>query len=152
MSPRNNEGAIEVLLAEDNPGDVRLTREALKGSRIAAHLHVVANGEEALAFLRRQGKYAGVARPKLVLLDLNMPKKDGREVLAEMRKDPDLDCIPVVVLTGSEAEEDIIGTYKLHANCYVAKPAGADHFTSVVRSIEKFWLRVAELPPRCSSG
>lgn len=152
MSPRNNERAIEVLLAEDNPGDVRLTREALKGSRIAAHLNVVADGEEAMAFLRRQGKYAGAARPRLVLLDLNMPKKDGREVLEEMRKDPDLDCIPVVVLTSSEAEEDVVGSYKLHANCYVAKPTDVEPFTAVVKAIEGFWLRVAELPPHCRSG
>ncbi|MBI4458758.1 MAG: response regulator [Acidobacteria bacterium] len=142
---------IEVLLAEDNPGDVRLTREALNGSRIRINLSVAADGEEALAFLRRQGKYAGAARPQLVLLDLNMPKKDGREVLAEMKKDPDLDCIPVVILTTSDAEEDIIRSYKLRANAYVTKPTYVDQFKIVVTSIEDFWMRVAKLPPHCGT-
>ena len=140
---------IEVLLAEDNPGDVRLTRDALNGSRMRINLNVTANGEEALAYLRRQGKYAEVPRTQLLLLDLNMPKKDGREVLAEMKKDPDLDCIPVVVLTTSEAEDDIVRSYKLHASAYVTKPTYVDQFATVVKSIEEFWMRVAKLPPHC---
>jgi len=140
---------IEVLLAEDNPGDVRLTRDALNGTRMRINLNVAANGEEALAYLRRQGKYAEAPRTQLLLLDLNMPKKDGREVLAEMRKDPDLDCIPVVVLTTSEAEDDIVRSYKLHANAYISKPTYVDQYTMVVKSIEEFWMRVAKLPPHC---
>ena len=140
---------IEVLLAEDNPGDVRLTRDALNGTRMRINLNVAANGEEALAYLRRQGKYAEAPRTQLLLLDLNMPKKDGREVLAEMKKDPDLDCIPVVVLTTSEAEDDIVRSYKLHANAYISKPTYVDQYTMVVKSIEEFWMRVAKLPPHC---
>ncbi|OFV94248.1 MAG: hypothetical protein A3F68_08565 [Acidobacteria bacterium RIFCSPLOWO2_12_FULL_54_10] len=141
--------SVEVLLAEDNPGDVRLTREALKDSRVRVNLSVAVDGEEALAFMRRQGKYSGAPRPELVLLDLNMPKKDGREVLAEMRKDPNLVCIPVVVLTTSEAEEDIVSSYKFHANGYVTKPTYVDQFRVVVKAIEEFWMRVAKLPPHC---
>jgi CheY-like chemotaxis protein len=138
-----------VLLAEDNPADVRLTRDALKTGRTRINLSVAVNGEEALAALRREGKYAGAARPDLILLDLNMPKKDGREVLMEMRKDPDLDCIPVVVLTTSEAEDDIIRSYKLHANGYVSKPEYPEEFSEMVKAIEAFWLGVAKLPPHC---
>jgi two-component system, chemotaxis family, response regulator Rcp1 len=138
---------IEVLLAEDNPGDVRLTREALRGSRVRMNLSVVGDGEEAMAFLRRQGPYGGAARPSLVLLDLNMPKKDGREVLAEMKQDLDLASIPVVIFTSSEAEEDIIQSYKLHANSYVSKPTYLEQYTTAVKSIEDFWLRLAKLPP-----
>ena len=147
--PADLRRSIEVLLAEDNPGDVRLTRDALSGSRMRINLNVAANGEEALAYLRRQGKYAEAPRTQLLLLDLNMPKKDGREVLVEMRKDPGLDCIPVVVLTTSEAEEDIVRSYKLHANAYISKPTYADQFTTVVKSIEEFWMNVAKLPPHC---
>ena len=142
-----SEKPIEVLLAEDNPGDVRLTRDALKGSRIRMNLSVVSDGEEAMAFLRRQGNFATAVRPELVLLDLNMPRKDGRAVLLEMKKDPELECIPVVVFTTSDAEEDIIGSYKLHANSYVTKPTYVEQYASAVRSIEDFWLRVAKLPP-----
>jgi two-component system, chemotaxis family, response regulator Rcp1 len=138
---------IEVLLAEDNPGDVRLTRDALRGSRVRMNLSVVGDGEEAMAFLRRQGPYGGAARPSLVLLDLNMPKKDGREVLAEMKQDLDLASIPVVIFTSSEAEEDIIQSYKLHANSYVSKPTYLEQYTTAVKSIEDFWLRLAKLPP-----
>ena len=140
---------IEVLLAEDNPGDVRLTRDALRGSRLRMNLNVVGDGEEALAYLRRQGSYAKAIRPSLVLLDLNMPRKDGREVLAEMRGDPGLSCIPVVVFTSSEADEDIVRSYQLHANGYVSKPTYVEQYAKAVRSIEDFWLRVAKLPPRC---
>ena len=143
------ERPVDVLLAEDNPADVWLTREALKGLHI--NLCVVANGVDALAFMRRSGKFSGAARPALVLLDLNLPKKDGRQVLAEMRTDPDLDCIPVVVLTTSDGEDDIVHSYKLRANGFVTKPAGPDQFIEVIRSIEQFWIRVAKLPPHCRS-
>jgi two-component system, chemotaxis family, response regulator Rcp1 len=141
---------IEVLLAEDNPGDVRLTRNALQNSRIRMNLSVVVDGEEAMAYLRRKGNYAGAARPALVLLDLNMPRKDGREVLVEMRMDPNLACIPVVVFTSSEAEDDIVKSYELHANSFVTKPTYVEQYTAAVKSIENFWLRVAKLPPHCS--
>lgn len=149
--PQTQQRRIEVLLMEDNPADVRLTRDALDQGRMRINLHVVADGEEGLAFLRRQGKYAGAPRSELVLLDLNMPKMDGREVLREMSKDPSLDCIPVVVLTTSDAEEDVIRSYKLHANGYVTKPAYIEQFAAVVNSIEAFWMRVAKLPPHCGS-
>ena len=142
---------IEVLLMEDNPADVRLTRDALNQARMRINLHVVTDGEEGLAFLRRQGKYSGAPHSELVLLDLNMPKMDGREVLLEMRKDPALDCIPVVVLTTSDAEEDVVRSYKLHANGYVTKPTYIEQFAAVVRSIEDFWMRVAQLPPHCGT-
>jgi two-component system, chemotaxis family, response regulator Rcp1 len=142
-----NDAAIEVLLAEDNPGDVRLTREALRQGSVRMHLNVVADGAEAMAFLRREGSYTQAKRPSLVLLDLNMPKMDGREVLAAMKKDPNLVCIPVVVFTSSEADEDIVESYKLHANSFVSKPTFVEQYTSAVKSIEDFWLRVAKLPP-----
>jgi chemotaxis family two-component system response regulator Rcp1 len=137
---------IEILLVEDNPGDVRLTIEALKDGKIHNHLKVVSDGEEALAFLRRQGQYAKATRPDLILLDLNLPKKDGREVLMEIKQEKDLKRIPVVVLTTSTAEKDIIKTYDLHANCYVNKPVDFDQFTNVVKSIEDFWFTVVKLP------
>ncbi|MBI3894398.1 MAG: response regulator [Acidobacteria bacterium] len=138
---------LEILLAEDNPGDVRLTRDALKRSRLRINLNVAANGEDALAFLRQERKYAEAARPTLVLLDLNMPMKDGRQVLTEMRSDPNLACIPVIILTTSDAEEDIVRSYKLHANAYVSKPIHVSQFMAVVKSIEEFWMGVAKLPP-----
>lgn len=152
MSGQRAGKAIEILLAEDNPGDVRLTKEAFKGALVSANLSVATNGEEALAFLRQQGKYAEAVRPHLILLDLNMPRKDGRAVLAELKKDPTLDCIPVVVLTSSEAEDDIVKSYKLHANCYVSKPMDAARFREVVRSIEHFWLTTAALPKTCRTS
>ena len=136
----------EVLLVEDNPGDARLTLEALKDGKVLNRVSVVPDGVEAMAFLRRQGPYADVPRPNLILLDLNLPKKDGREVLAEIKADPDLKRIPVVILTTSEAEEDIARTYDLHANCYVTKPVDLDKFLEVVRSIEDFWLAFVQLP------
>ena len=142
---------VEVLLAEDNPGDIRLTREALSQSVVKMNLNVVMDGTQALAFLRREGNYGTAPRPSLVLLDLNMPKMDGREVLAEMKNDPHLACIPVVIFTSSEAEEDIVECYKLHAGGYVAKPTFLDQYTKAVKTIEEFWLRVAKLPPRCES-
>jgi len=137
---------IQILLVEDNPGDVRLTREVLKEGRISNTLNVVEDGVEALAFLRREGAYADAKQQDLVLLDLNVPKKDGREVLAEMKADPALRRIPVIVLTSSSAELDIHGAYDLHANCYITKPVDLDQFTKVVRSIEEFWLSIVKLP------
>jgi chemotaxis family two-component system response regulator Rcp1 len=138
---------IEILLVEDNPGDVRLTQEALKDAKVLNKLRVVSDGVEALAFLRRQGKYVHAARPGLILLDLNLPKMDGRKVLAEIKEDPELKRIPVVVLTISKAEEDIIKTYELHANCYITKPVDLEQFMEVVKAIENFWLTVVKLPP-----
>jgi chemotaxis family two-component system response regulator Rcp1 len=138
---------IEILLVEDNEGDVRLTREALKENKIRNNLNVVTDGVEAMDFLCRQGKHAEAPHPDLILLDLNLPKKDGREVLADIKSDEDLKRIPVVILTTSKAEEDIIKTYNLHANCYVTKPVGFEEFAMVVRSIEDFWLTVVKLPP-----
>ncbi|MDE3075448.1 MAG: response regulator [Chloroflexota bacterium] len=142
MTPR----PVEVLLVEDNPGDVRLTIEALKDGKIRNNLHVASDGVEALEFLRSQGKYAGAERPDLILLDLNLPKKDGREVLAEIKEDAGLASIPVVILTTSKAEEDILRSYALQANCYVTKPVDLDQFLSVVKAIEHFWLSVVTLP------
>jgi CheY-like chemotaxis protein len=137
---------IEILLVEDNPGDVRLTVETFKESKIYNKLHVVSDGVEALAYLRREGKYAGAVRPDLILLDLNMPRKDGRETLAEIKADPDLLRIPVVVLTMSEAEADIVKSYDLHANSYITKPIALDKFAQIVRAIEDFWFTVVKLP------
>jgi two-component system response regulator len=138
---------IEILLVEDNPGDVRLTREALKDSKILNRLSVVGDGMEAMAFLRREGEYADVPRPDLVLLDLNLPKKDGRSVLKEIKEDPILRRIPVVILTTSLSEQDIIKTYDLYANCYINKPVDLDQFINVVKSIESFWFSIVKLPP-----
>lgn len=139
--------SIDILLVEDNPGDVRLTQEALKEGKVLNKLHVAKDGVEALAFLRQQGRYANAIRPGLILLDLNLPKKDGREVLAEIKTDPEFRRIPVVVLTTSEAEQDIMQAYNLHANSYITKPVDLDQFVSVVASIEEFWLTVVKLPP-----
>jgi len=139
-------GSIQVLLVEDNPGDVRLTKEALKEGKMLNRVTVVGDGVEALSFLRRQGKYADAGQPDLILLDLNLPKKDGRQVLAEIKVDPGLKRIPVVVLTTSSAEEDILKTYDLHANCYVTKPVDLEQFMRVVKSIEDFWITVVKLP------
>ena len=137
---------IHILLVEDNPGDVRLSVEALKDVKVYNALHVVSNGVEALAFLHNEGAYAQAPHPDIILLDLNLPKKDGREVLAEIKADPHLKRIPVIVLTSSEAEEDIIRSYGLHANCYISKPLELDAFIKVIRSIESFWLTVVTLP------
>jgi chemotaxis family two-component system response regulator Rcp1 len=139
---------IDILLVEDNPGDVRLTIEALKEAKVLNTLATVSDGVAALAYLNRQGKYADASRPDLVLLDLNLPRKDGREVLAEIKKDPVLKRIPVVILTTSKAEEDIVKTYDLHANCYITKPVDLEQFMIVVKSIESFWLTVVKLPPK----
>jgi chemotaxis family two-component system response regulator Rcp1 len=138
--------SIEILLVEDNPADIRLTEEVLKGSKIRNALNVVMDGVEAMAFLRGEDKYKGFARPDIILLDLNLPKKDGREVLSEIKSDPDLRLIPVVILTTSEAEQDIIKTYDLHANCYITKPVDFDQFISVIKLIEDFWLNIVKLP------
>ncbi|MGD9160349.1 MAG: response regulator [Desulfobacteraceae bacterium] len=137
---------IEILLVEDNPGDVRLTQEALKEGKIINNLRMAKDGVEAISFLRREGEYADSARPDLILLDLNLPKKDGREVLMEIKKDEELRRIPVVVLTTSRAEEDIIRTYDCYANCYITKPVDFEQFINVVKSIENFWLSVVKLP------
>ena len=137
---------IEILMVEDNPGDVRLTQEALHEAKVRNNIHVVTDGVEALAFLRRQGRYASVPRPDVILLDLNLPKKDGREVLAEIKADLNLLRIPVVVLTSSEAEEDVLKAYNLHANAYITKPVGLEQFMDVVRQIEGFWLEIVKLP------
>ena len=147
MYDKSSVQGIEILLVEDNPGDVRLTREALKDGKIINKLHVAEDGVEALAFLRREGKYHNAVRPELILLDLNLPKKDGREVLAEIKADKELKRIPVVILTSSAAEQDIVKSYNLHANCYVTKPVDLDQFINVVKSIEHFWLTVVKLPP-----
>jgi CheY-like chemotaxis protein len=141
-----NEREIEILLVEDNPGDARLTTEALKEAKVRNKLSHLADGVEALAFLRRQGKYAAAHRPDLILLDLNLPRKDGREVLAEIKADDRLKRIPVVVLTTSQAEEDILRAYNLNANCYVAKPVDLDQFIKVVQTINDFWLTIVKLP------
>ncbi|MGA3105867.1 MAG: response regulator [Terriglobales bacterium] len=141
-----NTESIEVLLVEDSPGDVRLTREAIKDAKVHVKLHVVSDGAQAMAFLARDGEYAGVPRPDLILLDLNLPKKDGREVLDEIKKSPTLKSIPVVILTTSSSEVDVMRSYMLHANCYITKPVGLEGFLKVVKSIDDFWLSVVKLP------
>lgn len=141
---------IEILLVEDNVADVRLTTEALADAKVNNHLHVLRDGVEAMMFLRRQGPHAGAPHPDLVLLDLNLPRKDGREVLTEMKADPHLRRIPVVILTTSQAEEDILRAYDLNANCYVTKPVDFDQFIKVVKSIEEFWLTIVKLPQETS--
>ena len=138
---------VEILLVEDNPGDARLTREALNEAKIRNNLHHAMDGVEALAFLRREGKHEAAPRPDIILLDLNLPRKDGREVLAELKADATLFTIPVVVLTTSEAEQDIVRSYQLHANCYITKPVDLEKFLAIVRAIEDFWLAVVKLPP-----
>ncbi|MDP2046842.1 MAG: response regulator [Deltaproteobacteria bacterium] len=145
---RENCRPIEILMVEDNLGDVRLTQEALSEGKVRNHLHVVADGVEAMAFLRREGQHAHAPQPDLILLDLNLPKKSGPEVLAEIKADPELRRIPVVILTVSKAEEDVLKSYNLHANCYITKPVNLDQFLEVVKSIEDFWLTVVMLPPR----
>ncbi len=138
---------IRILLVEDSPSDVLLTREALASAKLRNDLHVCADGVEAMAFLRKEGRYAGVPHPDLILLDLNLPRKDGRQVLAEIKADEKLRSIPVVVLTTSKAEQDIMRAYGLHANCYITKPVDFGNFTEVIQSIERFWFTVVTLPP-----
>lgn len=144
----NDSQPVHVLLVEDNPADVRLTREVLADGKITNTLHVVADGEEAMAFLRNNGPFASAPRPDLILLDLNLPKKDGREVLAEVKSDPSLKLIPVVILTTSRSDRDILESYNLHANCYISKPVDLLQFMEVVRTIEDFWLSIVRLPSR----
>ncbi len=147
MNTRSILKPIDILLVEDNPGDVRLTIEGLKEGKILNNLNVVSNGVEAMAFLRQEGKYAEAPRPELILLDLNLPRKDGREVLAEIKNDDNLKRIPVVILTSSQAEQDIVKSYNLHANCFITKPVELDQFIGVIKSIEQFWLTIVKLPP-----
>jgi chemotaxis family two-component system response regulator Rcp1 len=137
---------INVLLVEDSPGDIRLTQEALKDAKMHINLHVARDGEEAMVFLRHEGEQADAPRPDLILLDLNLPKKDGREVLKEIKEDPTLMTIPVVILTTSASEADILRSYSLHANCYITKPVDLDGFLTVVKSIDNFWMSVVKLP------
>jgi CheY-like chemotaxis protein len=139
---------FSILLVEDNPGDIDLTRLALRDAKVHVRLHVATDGVEAIDFLRRRGTHAGAPRPDLVLLDLNLPRKDGREVLAEIKGDPELRTIPVVVLSSSEAERDILRSYELHANCYVTKPVDLDRLIEIVNSIEEFWMTIVRLPSR----
>ena len=147
MTLKKEGKSIEILLVEDNPGDIRLTREALRGGKVRNRLSVAENGAEAVAFLRKEGKHRAAPRPDLILLDLNLPRKSGFEVLMEIKADPELKRIPVVILTASEAEEDIVKSYDLHANCYIAKPVTLESFLQIVRSIESFWLMLVKLPP-----
>ena len=146
MQTPKNVRPVQILLVEDNPGDVRLTMEALKEAKVINQLTVVKDGIEALSLLRRQGQYAGAARPDLILLDLNLPKKDGREVLAEIKADDNLKQIPVVILTTSQDEQDVLKSYNLYANCYITKPVDLEQFMKVVKSIEDFWLGIVVLP------
>ena len=143
---------MEVLLVEDSPGDVRLTQEAFRGANKSIHLHVASDGVEAMAFLRREGLHAKAPRPDLILLDLNLPKMDGREVLAHIKEDPSLKMIPTVILTTSEAEADIVKSYELQANCYLNKPVQLDEFEKLVKNINDFWLREVQLPQGSKSG
>ena len=138
---------IEILLVEDNPADVRLTQEGLRDSKVRNNLHVIGDGEQALAFLRREAPHDDKPRPDLILLDLNLPRKDGRDVLAEIKEDPELRLIPVVVLTTSAGEEDVLRAYKLQAACYITKPVDLDQFIKVVNAIENFWMTIVKLPP-----
>jgi chemotaxis family two-component system response regulator Rcp1 len=142
----DSELRFEILLVEDNPGDVLLTQEAFREGRLAHRLSVAEDGEEAIRFLRREGQYANAPKPDVILLDLNLPKKDGRELLAEIKEDPALRYIPIIVLTTSDAEQDVWRAYKLHANCYLTKPVNLDDFIRKIRSFEDFWLTVVRLP------
>ena len=137
---------VEILLVEDNPGDARLTQEALREGKVCNRLTVVPDGVEAMGYLHAEGSYAGAVRPDIILLDLNLPKRDGRSVLRELKADPDLRRIPVVVLTTSTSEEDVLRTYELHANCYISKPVDLEQFIKVIQSVEQFWLSIVTLP------
>lgn len=143
---------ITILLVEDNPGDVILTKEALKDGKVRNRMDVAEDGVEAIAYLRKEGKYAAASRPDLILLDLNLPRKNGREVLAEIKADENLNTIPVVILTTSDADEDVLKAYKLNANCYITKPVDLDQFVKVVKAIEGFWLSIVKLPPKSHGG
>ena len=146
MNIATNVSPLNVLLVEDNPGDVRLMKEALQEDKLVYNLHVVWDGEEAMDFLLQKGDFTQSPRPDLILLDLNLPRKDGREVLREVKNDPALKHIPVVILTCSQAEQDILKTYELHANCYITKPVNLEQFTTVVKSIKEFWFTIVRLP------
>ena len=148
MTAKRLSRPVEILMVEDNPGTVRLTQEVMRDSKVRNAMYVVDDGVEAMAFLRKQGRYALAPRPDLVLLDLNLPRKDGRETLAEMKQDEELKRIPVVVLTTSRSEDDVLRAYDLHANCYLNKPVGLEDFIKVVKSIENFWIEIVTLPPR----
>ena len=139
---------VDILLVEDNPGDVRLTKEALKDAKVLNEIYVARDGVEAMQFMHREGSFANVPVPDLVLLDLNLPRKDGREVLAEIKKDPKLKHIPVVVLTTSKADEDIVKTYNLHANAYITKPVDLNRFVEIMHALEEFWFTIVKLPPK----
>ncbi|QSZ41408.1 response regulator [Sulfurimonas aquatica] len=145
---QTNHNAVEILLVEDNPADARLTKEAMNDSKIANNLHIVEDGQEAMDFVRKLGKYSDAPTPDLVLLDLNLPKKDGREVLKEIKEDDNLKMIPVIVLTSSKAEEDIIKMYSLHANSYIQKPLDFEQFSKIVETIENFWFTIVKLPTK----
>jgi two-component system, chemotaxis family, response regulator Rcp1 len=139
---------VDILLVEDNPGDVRLTKEALKDAKVLNEIYVARDGVEAMQFVHREGSFANAPMPDLILLDLNLPRKDGREVLAEIKKDPKLQHIPVVVLTTSKADEDIIKTYNLHANAYITKPVDLNRFVEIMHALEQFWFTIVKLPPK----
>ena len=147
MSIKGKIRNVEILLVDDNPGDIRLTQEALKDSKVLNNLHVVEDGLEALNYLRKKGEFKNEVTPDLILLDLNLPKRNGREVLSEIKEDELLKYIPVVILTISRAEEDILKSYELHANCYITKPVDMNQFVKIVRSIESFWFSIVKLPP-----
>ena len=145
---KRNVETIDILLVEDNPGDVRLTREALKDAKVLNEVYVAQDGVEAMEFLNRKGKFKDAPTPDLILLDLNLPRKDGREVLAEIKQDSKLKRIPVVVLTTSKADEDIIKTYNLHANAYITKPVDLNRFIEIIHTLEEFWFSIVRLPPK----
>jgi chemotaxis family two-component system response regulator Rcp1 len=145
---KRNVESIDILLVEDNPGDVRLTREALKDAKVLNEVYVAQDGVEAMQFLRKQGAFPNAPMPDMILLDLNLPKKDGRQVLAEIKGDPKLRHIPVVILTTSKADEDIIKTYNLHANAYITKPVDLDRFIEIIHTLEEFWFSIVKLPPK----
>ena len=147
MNPKNATKPIEILLVEDSPADILITREAFQDARFLNTIHVAEDGIQALEFLRREGSHASAPRPDLILLDLNLPRKNGREVLAEIKGDSEFKSIPVVILTTSNADEDILKAYDLHANCYVVKPVGFDNFLKAVQSIQNFWFSIVVLPP-----
>ena len=140
--------AVDILLVEDNPGDVRLTKEALKDAKVLNEVYVARDGVEAMEFLTKKGKFAEAPIPDIILLDLNLPRKDGREVLAEIKKDPKLKHIPVIILTTSKADEDIIRTYNLHANAYITKPVDLNRFVEIIHALEEFWFTIVKLPPK----
>ncbi len=143
-----NAEAVDILLVEDNPGDVRLTKEALKDAKVLNEIYVAKDGVEAMDFLHRQGQFVDAPIPDMILLDLNLPRKDGREVLAEVKKDPKLKHIPVIILTTSKADEDIIKTYNLHANAYITKPVDLNRFVEIIHALEEFWFTIVKLPPK----